>query len=40
VVLQIGATAVHLSLGDRRIALNTTLVLAAAGTASAATTWL
>jgi hypothetical protein len=40
VVLQIGATAVHLSLGDRRIALNTTLVLAAAGTALAATTWL
>jgi hypothetical protein len=40
VVLQIGATAVHLSLGDRRIALNGTLVLAAAGTALAATTWL
>jgi hypothetical protein len=40
VVLQIGAAAVHLSLGDRRIALNGTLVLAAAGTALAATTWL
>jgi uncharacterized membrane protein len=40
VVLQIGATAVHLRLGDRRIALNGTLVLAAAGTAWAATTWL
>ena len=40
VVLQIGAAALHLSLGDRRIALNGTLVLAAAGTALAATTWL
>jgi hypothetical protein len=40
VVLQIGATAVHLSLGDRRIALNITLVLAAAVAVWLSTTWL
>lgn len=38
VVLQIGATGVHLSLGDRRIALNVTLLLMAAVTAWLATT--
>lgn len=40
VVLQIGATGVHLSLGDRRIALNITLMLLAAVTAWLATTGL
>ncbi|MCX4780696.1 DoxX family protein [Streptomyces sp. NBC_01264] len=35
VLLQIGATVVHLARGDRRIALNLTLLLAAA-----VTTWL
>ncbi|MER8158320.1 DoxX family protein [Streptomyces sp. NPDC094472] len=40
VVLQIGATRIHLSRGDRRIALNITLVLAAAVTIWPATTWL
>ncbi|MFC8394544.1 DoxX family protein [Streptomyces sp. NPDC057238] len=39
-VLQIGAIRVHLSLGDRRIAFNITLVLAAAVTIWPATTWL
>ncbi|WP_344566070.1 DoxX family protein [Streptomyces axinellae] len=40
VALQIGATRVHLSRGDRRIALNTALILAAAVTCWLATTWL
>ncbi|MGW4025977.1 DoxX family protein [Streptomyces sp. NPDC005009] len=40
VVLQIGATRLHLNRGDRRIALNITLVLAAAVTVWLATTWL
>lgn len=40
VLLQIGAIPVHLTGGDRRIALNATLVLAAAVTAWLATTWL
>ncbi|GGV23123.1 membrane protein [Streptomyces longisporoflavus] len=40
VVLQIGATRVHLRLGDRRIALNITLLLAACVTGWLATTWL
>jgi hypothetical protein len=40
VVLQIGATRVHLSRGDRRIALSITLILAAAVTIWLATTWL
>ncbi|MEU3922014.1 DoxX family protein [Streptomyces sp. NPDC029004] len=40
VVLQIGATGVHLSLGDRRIALNTTLMLTAAVTVWLAATGL
>ena len=40
VVLQIGATAVHLSLGDRRIALNLSLLLTAGVTVWPATTWL
>jgi uncharacterized membrane protein len=40
VVLQIGATRVHLKLGDRRIALNITLLLTAAVTAWSAMTWL
>jgi hypothetical protein len=40
VVLQIGATTVHLSLGDRRITLNITLVLAAAVAVWLSTTWL
>lgn len=40
VVLQIGATGVHLRLGDRRIALNITLVSVAAVTVWLATTWL
>ncbi|MFE2850044.1 DoxX family protein [Streptomyces lavendulae] len=37
VFLQIGATWVHLRRGDRRIALNITLLLAAAGTPGRAT---
>jgi DoxX-like protein len=40
VVLQIGATRVHLRRGDRRIALNITLLLMAAATLWPATTWL
>ncbi|WP_306325186.1 DoxX family protein [Streptomyces venezuelae] len=40
VVLQIGATGVHLRRGDRRIALNITLLLTAAVTSRLATTWL
>ncbi|MFJ8937631.1 DoxX family protein [Streptomyces sp. NPDC102365] len=40
VVLQTGATRVHLKLGDRRIALNIALLLTAAVTAWLATTWL
>ncbi|MFI8305048.1 DoxX family protein [Streptomyces sp. NPDC085927] len=40
VVLQIGATGVHLARGDRRIALNITLLLTAAVTTWLATTWL
>ncbi|MER7361703.1 DoxX family protein [Nonomuraea wenchangensis] len=40
VVLQIGATALHLRRGDRQIALNLTLLLAAALTVWLATTWL
>lgn len=40
VVLQIGATAVHLHIGDRRIALNIALFLIAAVTAWLATAWL
>jgi uncharacterized membrane protein len=40
VVLQIGATRVHLNRGDRQIALNITLILAAAVTIWLATTWL
>ncbi|MEU6034511.1 DoxX family protein [Actinomadura sp. NPDC047616] len=40
VVLQFGAIRVHLSSGDRQIALNLTLVLAAAVTVWLATTWL
>ncbi|AQW55649.1 DoxX family protein [Streptomyces violaceusniger] len=40
VVLQIGATRVHLSRGDRQVALNITLLLAAAVTVWPATTWL
>ncbi|MGW6057260.1 DoxX family protein [Streptomyces sp. NPDC055189] len=40
VVLQIGATRVHLRLGDRRIALNITLLLAAGVSLWPATTWL
>ncbi|MFJ2257130.1 DoxX family protein [Streptomyces sp. NPDC087844] len=40
VVLQIGATRVHLNLGDRRIALNITLLVAAGATVWLATTWL
>ncbi|MER5932400.1 DoxX family protein [Streptomyces sp. NPDC002054] len=39
-VLQIGATGVHLSLGDRQVALNITLLLTASVTAWLATTWL
>jgi uncharacterized membrane protein len=39
-VLQIGATRVHLSRGDRQIALNITLIVAAAVTIWLATTWL
>ncbi|MEW2295834.1 DoxX family protein [Streptomyces sp. NPDC006743] len=40
VVLQIGATRVHLSRGDRRIALNITLLLTAAVTVWPAAGWL
>ncbi|GAA4104798.1 DoxX family protein [Actinomadura miaoliensis] len=40
VVLQFGAIRVHLSRGDRQIALNLTLVLTAAVTVWLATTWL
>ncbi|SRR6266545_5243371 len=40
VVLQIGATRVHLTRGDRQVALNITLILAAAVTIWLATTWL
>jgi uncharacterized membrane protein len=40
VLLQIGATTVHLSRGDRQIALNIALILAAAVTIWLATTWL
>ncbi|MFC6088779.1 DoxX family protein [Saccharothrix lopnurensis] len=40
VVLQVGATAVHLRRGDRRIALNLGLLVAAAGAGWLATTWL
>ncbi|MEW2571230.1 DoxX family protein [Streptomyces sp. NPDC047070] len=40
VVLQIGATWVHLRLGDRRIALNIVLLLTAAVTVWWATAWL
>ncbi|WP_128800988.1 MULTISPECIES: DoxX family protein [unclassified Streptomyces] len=40
VVLQIGATRVHLRRGDRQIALNITLLLAAAVTAWLSTAWL
>ncbi|MET9387724.1 DoxX family protein [Streptomyces sp. NPDC002928] len=40
VVLQIGATGVHLSRGDRRIALNVTLLLTAAVTVWLAATGL
>ncbi|MFI1759438.1 DoxX family protein [Streptomyces sp. NPDC020571] len=40
VVLQIGATGVHLRLGDRRVALNLTLLATAAVTVGLATAWL
>ncbi|MBU3868276.1 DoxX family protein [Streptomyces sp. 4503] len=40
VVLQIGATRVHLIRGDRQVALNITLLVAAAVTIWPATTWL
>ncbi|MBA6434815.1 DoxX family protein [Streptomyces sp. GMR22] len=40
VILQIGATRVHLRRGDRQVALNITLLLAAAVTIWPATTWL
>lgn len=40
VVLQIGAIRVHLSRGDRQIALNVTLILAAAVTVWLAAAWL
>ncbi|MEU6678726.1 DoxX family protein [Streptomyces sp. NPDC046925] len=40
VALQIGATRVHLRRGDRQIALNITLLLAACVTVWPATTWL
>ncbi|MYW70107.1 DoxX family protein [Streptomyces sp. SID8379] len=39
-VLQIGATAVHLRLGDRRIGLNVALFVTAAVTVWLATVWL
>lgn len=40
VVLQIGATRVHLRMGDRQVTMNITLILAAAVTVWLATTWL
>ncbi|MEU7371523.1 DoxX family protein [Streptomyces hygroscopicus] len=40
VLLQVGATVVHLTGGDRLIALNLALLLAAAVAAGAATAWL
>ena len=40
VLLQIGATRVHLRRGDRQIALNITLLVVAAVTVWLATTWL
>ncbi|MDI5961207.1 DoxX family protein [Streptomyces sp. SL13] len=40
VLLQLGATAVHLNLGDRRVALNLALVATAAVTGWLATSWL
>lgn len=40
VVLQIGATGVHLMRGERQVALNLTLLLTATVTAWLATTWL
>ncbi|WP_371596697.1 DoxX family protein [Streptomyces sp. NBC_00564] len=40
VLLQFAATGVHLNRGDRRIALNIALILAAAVTVWLATTWL
>ncbi len=40
VVLQIGATGVHLRRGDRQVALNISLLLAAAATTWLATAWL
>ncbi|MBO2454729.1 DoxX family protein [Actinomadura barringtoniae] len=40
VLLQLGATRVHLRRGDRQIVLNIVLILAAAVTAWLATTWL
>ncbi|MER5433544.1 DoxX family protein [Streptomyces sp. NPDC002588] len=40
VLLQIGASGAHLRLGDRRIALNVTLLLAAAAAVWPATGWL
>ncbi|PRY39652.1 DoxX family protein [Umezawaea tangerina] len=40
VLLQLGAIPVHLTSGDRQIALNATLVVVAAVTAWLATTWL
>jgi hypothetical protein len=40
VLLQLGATRVHLRRGDRRIALNLTLLLAAAVTVWTATVWV
>ncbi|WP_217140684.1 DoxX family protein [Streptomyces sp. AC627_RSS907] len=40
VVLQTGATGVHLRLGDRRIALNLALLATAAVTVPLATAWL
>ncbi|WP_055491036.1 DoxX family protein [Streptomyces sp. TP-A0356] len=39
-LLQIGAITVHLSRGDRQLALNIALILAAAMTVWLATTWL
>ncbi|AXG77537.1 DoxX family protein [Streptomyces paludis] len=40
VVLQVGATGVHLRLGDRQVALNITLFVTAIVAAGLATTWL
>ena len=40
VILQIGATAVHVRIGDRQIALNIALILIAAVTAWLTTAWL